>query len=71
MATKSKAIIAILAFAAAVVAAVIVCIVMMRGKSAAPEDPYSEPYARMKDPAYLEQLKVQRDEQKAIIDLYT
>ena len=67
MATKKNTIIAILALAAAVAAAVIVCIVMMRGKSAAPEDPYNEPYARMNDPAYLEQLKVQRDEQKEIM----
>lgn len=67
MATKKNTIIAILALAAAVAAAVIVCIVMMRGRSAAPEDPYNEPYARMNDPAYLEQLKVQRDEQKEIM----
>ena len=67
MATKKNTIIAILALAAAVVAAVIVCIVMMRGRSAAPADPYNEPYARMTDPAYLEQLKVQRDEQKEIM----
>lgn len=67
MATKKNTIIAILALAAAVAAAVVVCIVMMRGRSAAPEDPYNEPYARMTDPAYLEQLKVQRDEQKEIM----
>ena len=67
MATKKNTIIAILALAAAVVAAVVVCIVMMRGRSAAPADPYNEPYARMTDPAYLEQLKVQRDEQKEIM----
>lgn len=67
MPTKKKTIIAILALAVAAVAVALVCIVMMRGKSAAPEDPYNEPYARMKDPAYLEQLKVQRDEQKEIM----
>lgn len=67
MATKGKIIIAILALAAAAVAIAVVCILMRRGEPAAPADPYNEPYARMKDPAYLEQLKVQRDEQKAIM----
>lgn len=67
MITKSKVIIAILALATVVAAVVIVCILMRRGESAAPADPYNEPYARMKDPAYLEQLKVQRDEQKEIM----
>ena len=66
METKRKIIIAILALAAAVAVA-LVCILVWRGKSAAPADPYNEPYARMTDPAYLEQLKVQRDEQKEIM----
>ena len=66
METKRKIIIAILALAAAVAVA-LVCILVRRGKSAAPADPYNEPYARMTDPAYLEQLKVQRDEQKEIM----
>lgn len=50
----------LLALAAAVVA------VFMRG-SKEPADPYNEPYARMDDPDYLRQLKVQRDDQKAIM----
>ena len=68
MAIKRKAIIAIIAFATA--AAVVVALVLtfaMRGGNVAPADPYDEPYARMKDPSYLEQLKVQRDDQKEIM----
>ena len=67
MATNKKTIIAILVFAAAAFAVALVCILMRRGGDAAPADPYNESYARMTDPAYLEQLKVQRDEQKAIM----
>ena len=69
MATNKKTIIAILVFAAAAFAVALVCILMRRGGDAAPAaaDPYNKPYARMTDPAYLEQLKVQRDEQKAIM----
>ena len=66
MATKNKAIIVILALAAAVTVA-LVLIFARRGGDGAPADPYNEPYARMKDPAYLEQLKVQRDDQKEIM----
>ena len=67
MATKGKIIVAILALAVAAVAIAVVCILMRRGEPAAPADPYNEPYARMRDPAYLEQLKVQRDDQKEIM----
>ena len=66
MATKKKTIIVILAIAAAVAVA-LVLIFAMRGGDVAPVDPYSEPYARMKDPDYLRQLKVQRDDQKEIM----
>jgi len=66
MATKKTTIIAILALAAAVAVA-LVLIFAMCGGDAAPADPYNEPYARMKDPDYLRQLKVQRDDQKAIM----
>ena len=66
MATKKKTIIVILAIAAAVAVA-LVLIFAMRGGDVAPADPYNEPYARMKDPDYLRQLKVQRDDQKEIM----
>ena len=66
MATKTKAIIAVVVIAAAVAVA-LVLIFARRGGDVAPADPYSDTYARMKDPAYLEQLKVQRDDQKAIM----
>lgn len=66
MATKKKTIIVILAIAAAVAVA-LVLIFAMRGGDVAPADPYNEPYARMDDPDYLRQLKVQRDEQKEIM----
>ena len=66
MATKTKAIIAVVVIAAAVAVA-LVLIFARRGGDVAPADPYSDPYARMKDPAYLEQLKVQRDDQKEIM----
>lgn len=66
MATKKKTIIVILAIVAAVAVA-LVLIFAMRGGDVAPADPYNEPYARMKDPDYLRQLKVQRDDQKEIM----
>lgn len=66
MATKTKAIIAIVVIAAAVAVA-LVLIFARRGGDVAPADPYNEPYARMDDPDYLRQLKVQRDDQKAIM----
>ena len=66
MATKKKTIIVILAIAAAVAVA-LVLIFARRGGDVAPADPYNEPYARMDDPDYLRQLKVQRDEQKEIM----
>lgn len=66
MATKKTTIIAILALAAAVAVA-LVLIFARRGGDVAPADPYNEPYARMEDPDYLRQLKVQRDDQKEIM----
>ena len=66
MATKKKTIIVILAIAAAVAVA-LVLIFARRGGDVAPADPYNEPYARMEDPDYLRQLKVQRDDQKEIM----
>ena len=68
MGTKRKTLIVILALAAvAAVVALLLCVLLRHGGTAEPADPYNEPYARMKDPAYLEQLKVQRDDQKAIM----
>ena len=67
MATKRTTIIAILALAAAAIAVALVLIFTKRGGDVAPADPYNEPYARMKDPDYLRQLKVQRDDQKEIM----
>ena len=68
MATKRTTIIAILALvAAAAVAVALALIFTKRGGDVAPGDPYNEPYARMKDPDYLRQIKVQRDDQKEIM----
>jgi len=67
MATKRKTIIAILAFVAAAAVAVALVLIFARRGDVAPADPYNEPYARMKDPDYLRQLKVQRDDQKEIM----
>ena len=67
MTTKGKTIIAILALAAAVAAIVALVLVFTKGGDAQPADPYNEPYARMEDPDYLRQLKVQRDDQKEIM----
>jgi hypothetical protein len=67
MATKRTTIIAILALAAAAIAVALVLIFTKRGGDVAPGDPYNEPYARMKDPDYLRQLKVQREDQKEIM----
>ena len=50
-------------------AAVVVAIVLTRGRDAEivePGDPYNEPYARMHDPEYLKQIDKLRDEQKEI-----
>ena len=66
MATRRNAIIAIVAIVA-VVAVALVLMFTRRDGDVVSADPYSEPYARMKDPAYLEQLKVQRDDQKEIM----
>jgi len=66
MATKTKTIIAILALAAAVAVALV--LIFTRGNGdVAPADPYNEPYARMTDPDYLRQLKVQREDQIEIM----
>lgn len=65
MATKKKTIIVILAIAAAVAVALV--LIFARRGDVAPADPYNEPYARMNDPDYLRQLKVQRDDQKEIM----
>ena len=59
------AIVVLAALAALAVAAILV-VVLRRGPEA-PADPYNEPYARMNDPDYLRQLKVQRDDQKEIM----
>jgi len=67
MATKKKAIIAILALATAAAVAVALVLIFARRGDVAPADPYNEPYARMKDPDYIRQLKVQRDDQKEIM----
>ena len=64
MATKTKTIIAILVLAAALAVALV--LIFARRGDVAPADPYNEPYARMTDPDYLRQLKVQRDDQKEI-----
>lgn len=67
--TKKKAAIALALLAAA--AAGVLAYFLLRGGPAAPEgapaDPYDEPYARLKDPAYLEQVRVQRDEFQEIM----
>jgi len=65
MATKTKTIIAILVLAAALAVALV--LIFARRGDVAPADPYNEPYARMTDPDYLRQLKVQRDDQKEIM----
>lgn len=69
MTTKTKAAIALALLAAA--AAGVLAYFLLRGGGAAPEgapaDPYDEPYARLKDPAYLEQVRVQRDEFQEIM----
>lgn len=68
MGTKRKTLIVILALAAvAAVVALLLCVLLRHGGTAEPADPYNEPYARMKDPSYIEQLKVQRDDQKEIM----
>ena len=56
---------AVLGVALLALAAAVVVVFMRRPKT--PGDPYNEPYARMDDPDYLRQLKVQRDDQKAIM----
>lgn len=56
---------AVLGVALLALAAAVVVVFMRRPKT--PVDPYNEPYARMDDPDYLRQLKVQRDDQKAIM----
>ena len=68
MATKAgkKIAIVILAALAALAVAVVLVVALRRGPEA-PADPYNEPYARMDDPDYLRQLKVQRDEQREIM----
>lgn len=62
---KKIAIAVIVALAALAIAAILV-VVLRRGPKA-PADPYNEPYARMNDPDYLRQLKVQRDDQREIM----
>ena len=50
-------------------AAVVVAIVLVRGRDAGtpePGDPYNEPYARMHDPEYLKQIDELSEEQKKI-----
>ena len=68
MATKAgkKIAIVVLAALAALAVAAILVVVLRRGPET-PVDPYNEPYARMDDPDYLRQLKVQRDEQREIM----
>jgi len=70
MNSKRKKTVAIAVGAAlAALAAVALALALARGRGgpAAPADPYDEPYARLKDPDYLRQLKVQRDDQKAVM----
>ncbi|MBQ3808552.1 MAG: hypothetical protein II840_11415 [Kiritimatiellae bacterium] len=51
----------------AIVAAVVVCVVAVRGnRERPPADSYDTQYARMHDPAYLKQLEELRQEQKGI-----
>ena len=67
--TKGKAAVARALLAA--VAAGLLAYFLLRGGGAAPEgapaDPYDEPYARLKDPAYLEQVRVQTEEFREIM----
>lgn len=64
---KTFAVIAILAIALAAIAVVIFAKGRLFSSDTKTVDPYNEPYARMKDPSYLEQLKVQRDDLKDIM----
>lgn len=68
MANKAGKKIAIAVIVALAALAVVVALVVAFGRGPkAPADPYNEPYARMNDPDYLRQLKVQRDDQREIM----
>ena len=61
------ALVAVLALAALAAAVALVVCLGRGGAPAEPADPYAEPYGRMKDPDYLRQIKVQRDDLKEIM----
>ena len=64
---RGKAIVVVAIAAIATLVVVVALLVVLRRGSVELNDPYNEPYARMKDPDYIRQLKVQRDDQKEIM----